>query len=33
MSSESPQLAFNDWLVDAIETLCDVLCRDDNLFW
>jgi hypothetical protein len=29
MSSESPQLAFNDWLAAAIEALCDVLRRDD----
>ena len=30
MSSESPQLAFNDWLAAALEAL---LGRPLNLFW
>ena len=29
MSTESPQLAFNDWLARAVDALCDALRRDD----
>ena len=29
MSTLSPQLAFNEWLTRAIDSLCDAIRRDD----
>ena len=29
MSNESPQLAFTEWLANAIDCLCEAIRRDD----
>jgi len=36
MTTESPQLAFNEWLANAIDNLCEAIRRDErpiNLTW